>query len=41
MGLIKDRNGTDLTEVEDIKKSGENTQNYIKKIFMTQITMME
>ena len=40
MGLIKDRNGMDLTEVEDIKKSGENTQNYIKKIFMTQITMI-
>ena len=41
MGLIKDRNGMDLTEVEDIKKSGENTQNYIKKIFMTQtITMV-
>ena len=40
MGLIKDRNGMDLTEVEDIKKSGENTQNYIKKIFMTKIITM-
>ena len=41
MGLIKDRNGMDLTEAEDIKKSGENTQkNYTKKIFMTQITTM-
>ena len=40
MGTIKDRNGMDLTEVEDIK-SGKNTQkNYTKKIFMTQITMM-
>ena len=36
MGLIKDRNGMDLTEAEDIKKSGKNTQkNYTKKIFMT------
>ena len=39
MGLIKDRNGMDLTGAEDIKKSGKNTQkNYTKKIFMTQIT---
>ena len=31
----------DLTETEDIKKSGKNTQkNYTKKIFMTQITRM-
>ena len=37
MGTIKDRNGMDLTEAEDIKKSGKNTQNYTKKIFMTQI----
>ena len=39
MGSIKDRNGMDLTEAEDIKKSGKNTQNY-KKNFMTQITAM-
>ena len=49
---IKDRNGRDLTEAEDIKKvlpplatkilrGGKNTQkNYTKKIFMTQITTM-
>ena len=37
MDLIKDRNGMDLTEAEDIKK---NTQNYTKKIFTTQIIMM-
>ena len=38
MGSIKDRNGRDLTEAEDIKKRGKNTQkNYTKKIFMTQI----
>ena len=40
-GTIKDRNGMDLTEAENIKKSGKNTQkNYTKKIFMTQIIMM-
>ena len=38
MGTIKDRNGMDLTEAEDIKK---NTQNiYTKKILMTWITTM-
>ena len=41
MGTIKDRNGMDLTEAEDIKKGGKNTQkDCTKKIFMTQITMM-
>ena len=41
MGNIKDRNGMDLTEAEDIKKRCKNTQkNYAKKIFMTQINMM-
>ena len=41
MGTIKDRNSKDLTEAEDIKKSGKNTQkNYTKVILMTQITMM-
>ena len=41
MGLIKDRNGLDLTEAEDIKKRWQNTQkNYTKKILMTQITTM-
>ena len=41
MGSMKDRNGVDLTEAEDIKKSGKNTQkNCTKKIFMTQITTM-
>ena len=40
MGSIKDRNGMDLTEAEDIKKRWqEYTQkNYTKKIFMSQIT---
>ena len=40
MGSIKDRNCRDLTEAEDIKKRWQNTQNYTKKIFMTQIIMM-
>ena len=40
MGSIKDRNGMDLTEAEDIR-GGKNTQkNCTKKIFMTQIIMM-
>ena len=38
MGTIKDRNGMDLTEVEDIKKRWqEYTEELYKKIFMTQI----
>ena len=41
MNTIKDRNGTDLTKAENIKRGGKNTQkNYTKKIFMTQIIMM-
>ena len=41
MGLIKDRNGMDLTEAEEIKKRWqEYTEEYTKKIFMTQIITM-
>ena len=41
MGTIKDRNGMDLTEAEDIKTRGKNTQkNCTKKILITRITMM-
>ena len=41
MGIIKGRNGMGLTEAEDIKmRWQEYTDNYTKKIFMTQITMM-
>ena len=41
MGSIKDRNGRDLTEIEDIKKRWqEYPEEYIKQIFMTQITTM-
>ena len=39
-GSIKDRNIMDLTEAEDIKRGGKNTQNCTKKIFMTRIIMM-
>ena len=41
IGLIKDRNGMDLTEAEDIKKrSQEYTEDCTKKIFMTEIMTM-
>ena len=42
MDSIKDRNGMDLTEAEDIKKrwQGYTAELYKKKIFMTQIIMM-
>ena len=41
MGSIKDRNGMDLTEAEDIKKRWHTYREELyKNIFMTQITMM-
>ena len=41
MGIIKDRNGMDLTEAEHIRTGGKNTQkNYKKKIFTTQTIIM-
>ena len=41
MGTIKDRNGMDLTEAEDIRRGGKNTQkNYTKNIFTTRIITM-
>ena len=41
MDTIKDRNGMDLTEAEDIKKRWQETQqNCTKKIFMTKIITM-
>ena len=41
MGSIKDRNGMDLTEAEDIRRGGKNTQkNCTIKIFMTWIITM-
>ena len=36
MGSMKDRNGMDITEAEDIRRGGKNTwKNCTKKIFMT------
>ena len=40
MGRIKDRNGIDLKEAEDIKKRWQEYTELSKKIFMTQITTM-
>ena len=41
MGSIKDRNGRDLTEAEDIKKKWQvYTENRTRKTFTTQIIMM-
>ena len=41
MGSIKDRNGMDLTEAQDIKRKWqEYTEELTKKIFMTQIITM-
>ena len=41
MDSIKDRNGMNLTEAEDIKKRWKNTQkNYTKQIFTTKIITM-
>ena len=39
MGTIKNRNGIDLTQAEDIKRGQEYIELY-KNIFMTQITTM-
>ena len=42
MGSVKDRNGMDLSEAEEIKKTGKNTQKNCtkQKALMTQIIMM-
>ena len=41
MGTIKDRNGKDLTEVEEIKKRWqEYPREYTKKLLMTWVTTM-
>ena len=38
MGSIKDRNDIDLTEAQDIRRGGRNTQkNYTKKIFIVTV----
>ena len=41
MGMIKDRNGMDLTEAEGIKKRWQEYTKLYTKIFMTQIMTME
>ena len=40
IGSIKDRNGMDLTEAEDIKKRWQEYTELYNKILMTQIIMM-
>ena len=40
MGSIKDRNGMDLTEAEDIKKRWQEYTELYKKKIMTKIIMM-
>ena len=40
MGSMKDRNGMDLTEAEDIKRWKEYTEELYKNIFMTQIIIV-
>ena len=40
MGSIKDRNGMDLTEAEDIKKRWQEYTELYKKNFTTQIITM-
>ena len=41
MGSVKDRNGMNLSEAEDLKRGSKHTQkNYTKKCFMTQIITM-
>ena len=37
MSTIKDRNSMDLRKQKILRRGGKNTQNYTKKIFMTQI----
>ena len=40
MGMIKDRNGKDLTEAEEIKKRCQEYTELSRKVLMTQKTMM-
>ena len=40
VGMIKDRNGMDLKEAEDINKRWQEYTELYKKIFTTQIIMM-
>ena len=41
MGMIKDRNGKDLTEAKEIRRGGKNIQkNCTDKVLMTLVTTM-
>ena len=40
MGMIKNRNGKDLTEAEESKKWQEYTEELTKQVLMTQIMTM-
>ena len=40
IGIIKGRNGMDLTKQKILRRGGKNTQNCTKKIFTTQIITM-
>ena len=40
MGSIKDRNGMDLTEAEDVKKRWQEYTKLYQKVLMTQVTTM-
>ena len=39
ISTIKDRNGMDLKKQKILRRGGKNTQNYTKKVLMTQIKM--
>ena len=40
MGMIKEKNGNDLIEEEEIEKGGKNIQNCTKKVLMAWIAMI-
>ena len=41
MGMINDRNDEDLIQAEGLRRDSKNTQkNYMKKVFMTRVTIM-
>ena len=40
MGMIKEKNGKDLIEEEEIEKGGKNIQNCTKKVLMAWIAMI-
>ena len=40
MGTIRDRNSNHLTETEEIRRGGKDTENYTKMVLMTWIMMM-